>query len=41
MKAAASQPASIDEYIATFPPEVARRLAAMRATIREHAPDAE
>ena len=41
MKPAASQPASIDEYIATFPPEVARRLAAMRATIREHAPDAE
>jgi uncharacterized protein YdhG (YjbR/CyaY superfamily) len=41
MKAAASQPVSIDEYIAAFPPEVAGRLAAMRATIREHAPDAE
>ena len=32
---------SIDDYIVAFPPEVAARLAAMRATIREHAPDAE
>ena len=41
MKPAASAPASIDEYIAGFPPEIAARLAAMRATIREHAPEAE
>ena len=41
MKPAASEPASIDEYIAAFPPEIAARLAAMRAIIREHAPEAE
>ena len=41
MKPAASQPASIDEYIAGFPPEIATRLSAMRATIRAHAPEAE
>lgn len=41
MKPATSQPASIDEYIAGFPPEIAARLAAMRATVREHAPEAE
>lgn len=40
-KPAASQPATIDDYIAGFPPEVAARLSAMRATIREHAPEAE
>ena len=31
---------SIDEYIAEFPAPVAERLTHMRATIREHAPDA-
>lgn len=31
---------TIDAYIAEFPPEVRERLSAMRATIREHAPDA-
>jgi len=31
----------IDVYIAQFPAPVAKRLDAMRATIREHAPDAE
>lgn len=36
-----SQPASIDDYIAQFPPEIAARLAALRDTVREHAPDAE
>jgi uncharacterized protein YdhG (YjbR/CyaY superfamily) len=41
MKAGASEPANIDAYIAAFPPEIAARLTAMRATIREHAPDAE
>ena len=32
---------SIDEYIASFPPEIQARLEAMRATIRAAAPDAE
>lgn len=31
---------TIDEYIAQHPAAIAERLAAMRATIREHAPDA-
>jgi uncharacterized protein YdhG (YjbR/CyaY superfamily) len=31
---------TIDEYIATFPPDVQARLEAMRATIRAAAPDA-
>jgi len=31
---------SIDEYIATFPPDVRARLEAMRAAIRAAAPDA-
>ncbi|HEY0997880.1 MAG TPA: DUF1801 domain-containing protein [Gemmatimonadaceae bacterium] len=33
--------ATIDDYIAGHPPEVRARLSAMRATIREHAPEAE
>ena len=32
---------SIDEYIASFPPDIQARLEAMRATIRAAAPDAE
>ena len=31
----------IDDYIARFPAPVAKRLAAMRSTIRKHAPDSE
>ena len=31
---------TIDGYVAEFPPEGRERLSAMRATIREHAPDA-
>jgi uncharacterized protein YdhG (YjbR/CyaY superfamily) len=31
---------SVDEYIATFPPEIQRLLQTVRATIREEAPDA-
>lgn len=34
-------PATVDAYIATFPPEVRERLEAVRATIREAAPEAE
>ena len=33
-------PTTIDGYIAEFPPAVAKRLTAMRRTIRKHAPDA-
>jgi uncharacterized protein YdhG (YjbR/CyaY superfamily) len=36
-----SNAATIDAYIADFPPEVGARLSALRATIRQHAPDAE
>ena len=32
--------ASIDDYIAGFPADIRKRLAAMRAIIRRHAPDA-
>ena len=32
---------SIDEYIASFPPDIQARLGAMRATIRAAAPEAE
>jgi uncharacterized protein YdhG (YjbR/CyaY superfamily) len=32
---------SIDEYIATFPPDIQARLQAVRATIRAAAPDAQ
>ena len=41
MKSRASSPTAIDEYIASFPPEVRARLSKMRATIRRHAPRAE
>jgi len=41
MKSSASSPAAIDDYIASFPPEVRARLAKVRATIRRHAPGAE
>ena len=41
MKSPASSPAGIDEYIASFPPEVRARLTKLRATIRRHAPQAE
>ena len=34
------QPASIDEYIAAFPPEVRAKLERIRAAIREAAPEA-
>lgn len=33
--------ASVDDYIAGFPPAVAKRLMAMRTVIRKHAPKAE
>jgi len=36
-----STPASIDEYIAGFPPDVRAILEKIRATIRDAAPDAE
>jgi uncharacterized protein YdhG (YjbR/CyaY superfamily) len=41
MNASSEIPATIDDYIAGHPPAVRARLAAMRATIREHAPTAE
>ena len=41
MKSSASSPTAIDEYIASFPPEVRARLSKVRATIRRHAPKAE
>jgi uncharacterized protein YdhG (YjbR/CyaY superfamily) len=41
MKSSASSPTAIDDYIASFPPEVRARLAKVRATIRRHAPGAE
>jgi uncharacterized protein YdhG (YjbR/CyaY superfamily) len=41
MSAARSKPASIDDYIAGFPPQIRRRLLEMRAIIRNHAPMAE
>jgi uncharacterized protein YdhG (YjbR/CyaY superfamily) len=33
-------PTTIDDYIAEFPSAIAKRLTAMRRTIRKHAPDA-
>jgi uncharacterized protein YdhG (YjbR/CyaY superfamily) len=36
-----SQPATIDEYVATFPPNVQRVLKKIRSTVRAAAPDAE
>ena len=41
MKSPASPPSTIGAYITAFPPAVRRRLSAMRATIRRHAPKAE
>ena len=41
MKRSDAIAATIDEYIAGHPPEIRKRLSAMRATIRQHAPDAE
>ena len=41
MKADGPAPASIDEYIAGFPPEVQAVLLQVRETIRSAAPDAE
>jgi uncharacterized protein YdhG (YjbR/CyaY superfamily) len=41
MKSQVSTPTTIGEYIAASPPPVRRRLSAMRATIRRHAPKAE
>ena len=41
MQAAASPIQSIDDYIASFPPDIQERLHAMRATIRAAAPEAE
>jgi len=40
MKAASTTPASIDDYIATFPHEVQAILEKLRQTIRKAAPDA-
>ena len=40
MDTKASQPATIDEYIAAFPPEVHAKLERIRAAIREAAPEA-
>ena len=41
MKTPASTSKAIDEYIASFPPEVRARLGKLRATIKRHAPAAE
>ena len=41
MKAAKVPPKNIDEYIASFPPDVQQVLEQIRATIREAAPAAE
>ena len=41
MKAAASTPQTIDEYIAGFPRDVQERLEQIRGAIRKAAPDAE
>jgi uncharacterized protein YdhG (YjbR/CyaY superfamily) len=41
MKAKQQQPATIDEYIADFPPHVQPHLEKVRAAIRKAAPDAE
>lgn len=35
------QPATIDEYIASFPPDIREKLQGIRAAIRKAAPDAE
>ena len=41
MKRSGETAATIDDYIAEHPPEIRARLAAMRKTIRQHAPAAE
>lgn len=41
MKRSDAIAATIDDYIAGHPPEIRKRLSAMRSTIRKHAPDAE
>jgi uncharacterized protein YdhG (YjbR/CyaY superfamily) len=41
MKADSSKPATIDDYIAAFPPEVQSILEKIRVTIQEAVPDAE
>ena len=40
MNVSADLPATVDEYIAQFSPEVRRKLEALRAAIREAAPEA-
>jgi uncharacterized protein YdhG (YjbR/CyaY superfamily) len=41
VKQAAAAPASIDDYIATFPVDVQKRLQSIRRAIRKAAPEAE
>lgn len=41
MKTGQTAPTTIDEYIASFPPEVQEKLETIRATIRKAAPKAE
>jgi uncharacterized protein YdhG (YjbR/CyaY superfamily) len=41
MKRSDEATATIDDYIAGHPPKIQARLSAMRATIRQHAPEAE
>lgn len=41
MKGDSTKPATIDEYIAAFPPEIRSVLEKIRSTIREAVPDAE
>jgi len=41
MKKSQAAPTTIDEYIAGFPPDVRRKLKAVRSTIRKAAPAAE
>ena len=41
MKTGQTAPTTIDEYIASFPPEVQEKLETLRATIRKAAPKAE
>ena len=40
MRSSAGTPATIDEYVAAFPPDVRKKLSDLRATIRRAAPDA-
>ena len=40
MKSASEAPSTIDEYMASVPPDVQRMLSALRSTIRRAAPDA-